>query len=112
MLSGISARQVIISQEYNHPSSAQGNIRGHCENFVTDCCDRLKNRLDAALTVLVLSFSTYFFWHYSRISIKLNAYAYISNLRTVFVAYTFHSLFITSCSTFRLIKAFIKKVFF
>ena len=25
--------------------------------------------------------------------------------------YTFHSLFITSCSTFRLIKAFIKKVF-
>ena len=25
--------------------------------------------------------------------------------------YTFHSLFITSCSTFRLIKAFIKKIF-
>ena len=60
MLSGISARQVIVSQEYNHPSSAQGNIREHCENFVTDCCDRLKNRLDAALTVLVLGFSTYF----------------------------------------------------
>ena len=35
-----------------------------------------------------------------------------SYLRTVFVTYTFHSLFITSCSTFRLIKAFIKKVFF
>ena len=32
-------------------------------------------------------------------------------LRTVFVTYTFHSWFITSCSTFRLIKAFIKKVF-
>ena len=36
---------------------------------------------------------------------------YGSYLRTVFVTYTFHSLFITSCSTFLLIKAFIKKVF-
>ena len=32
-------------------------------------------------------------------------------LRTVFVINIFHSLFITSCSTFRLIKAFIKNVF-
>ena len=36
---------------------------------------------------------------------------YGSYLGTVFVTYTFHSIFITSCSTFRLIKAFIKKVF-
>ena len=36
---------------------------------------------------------------------------YIAYLRTVFVTYTFRSLFIISCSTFRLIKAFIKKVF-
>ena len=32
-------------------------------------------------------------------------------LGVIDIIYTFQSLFITSCSTFRLIKAFIKKVF-
>ena len=44
--------------------------------------------------------------------IRLKVYQInIRNLRTVFVTYIFHSLFISSCATFRLIKAFIKKDF-
>ena len=51
------------------------------------------------------------FWCLEGTVIFLSVFIHIDLIYAVFVTYTFHSLFITSCSTFRLIKAFIRKVF-
>ena len=47
----------------------------------------------------------------SLICVQENGYPFQEKQVCQFHLYTFHSLFITPCSTFRLIKAFIKKVF-